>query len=174
MILKIILLLITVFSWFLLVRITLFNKAKVNENGIAAKTITSGVKLVAGITAVSLLIVTGILFINDSILFNEQEKVIQVDKQGNKLLPIGSVILLEDSTKEVMIIGYCQYEIGTNEIWDYAGCLYPEGYMGADKTFLFNSDQIKEISFLGKESAEQQEFADYASKILKDEREKMR
>lgn len=174
MILKIVLLLITLFSCFLLVRITLFNKDKRNENGVATKKITLGVKLVAGITTVSLLIVTGILFINDSLFLDGREKVIQVDKQGNKLLPIGSVVLLEDSTKEVMIIGYCQAEIETNELWDYSGCLYPEGYMGADKTFLFNSDQIKEISFLGKETPEQKEFAEYANKFLKDEREKIK
>lgn len=174
MILKIILVLLTLFSWLLLLNITIFNKNVKNKNGITANIITLGVKLLAGIAAVGLLITTGILFINESLLLKNQEKVIQVDKKGDKLLPIGSVILLEDSTKEVMIIGYCQYELGTNVLWDYTGCLYPEGYLGSDETFLFNSDQIKEISFLGMESVEQQGFAEYANKILKDERDKIK
>lgn len=174
MILKIVLLLITVLSCFLLFKITIFNKAKKDENGISIGSVTSLVKLIAGVTTVALLIIMGILFLNDSILLNEYDKVIQVDKQGDKLLPIGSVVLLEDSTKKVMIMGYCQYELESSIIWDYAGCLYPEGYLGADKTFLFNADQIKEISFLGMESEEQEEFAEYAEEVIKEERSEIK
>lgn len=173
MILKIILILITVFSWLLFITI-IVNKGKRNDNGIEDNIITSGVKILTGIIAVCLLVITGVLFINESLILKEHAITTQVDKKGDKLLPIGSVILLEDSTKKVMIIGYCQYELESNELWDYAGCLYPEGYLGSDKTFLFNSDQIKEINFLGMASEEQQEFADYAKKILKDERDKIK
>lgn len=76
------------------------------------------------------------------------------------LLPIGTVVLLKDSTKRIMIIGELQKQkIDDQEkIWDYAGCLYPEGYMGPDKTFLFNSDQIDRIYAIGYQDEEQFEF----------------
>ena len=60
------------------------------------------------------------------------------------VLPIGTVVLLKDSQKRLMVIGICQKEVGQKEvIWDYAGCLYPEGYLGGDKVYLFNNDQIE-------------------------------
>jgi hypothetical protein len=162
-----------VFSWLLFIKI-IVNKGKTNDNGIEENTITSSIKIFTGIIAVCLLVITGILFINESLILKGQAVATQVYKKGDKLLPIGSVILLEDSTKEVMIIGYCQNEIASNELWDYAGCLYPEGYLGSDKTFLFNSDQINKISCLGKETEEQQEFAAYVKQILKNERDKIK
>lgn len=101
--------------------------------------------------------------------FNIKEKnnivnVNNVDK--NEILPIGSVVLLKDSTKEVMIIGYCQIELATGDMWDYAGSLYPEGYMGADKVFLFNREQIDKISFIGYDTDEYIEIKGKVDGIL--------
>lgn len=88
-----------------------------------------------------------------------------------KLLPIGSVVLLKNSTKKIMIIGYCQKEIGAEEtIWDYCACVYPEGYLGADKTFLFNRDQIERVYFLGMQDEEQMKFVSYVEEVLVDKR----
>ena len=40
-------------------------------------------------------------------------------------LPAGSVVLLKDSTKKVMIMGFCQNRPGEpDKIYDYCGCLY--------------------------------------------------
>lgn len=67
-----------------------------------------------------------------------------------RTLPIGSVVLLKGATKRVMIIGYCKYKLGDSEtIYDYAGCAYPEGFMGPEVTALFNHDQIERIYALG-------------------------
>lgn len=76
------------------------------------------------------------------------------------LLPIGTVVLLKNSTKRVMIIGVLQKQIkeGKDIIWDYSACFYPEGYMGPDKTFLFNSDQIEEVFAVGYQDQEQFDF----------------
>lgn len=92
----------------------------------------------------------------------------------NGLLPIGTVVLLTNSTKRVMIIGFCQREINAkNEtIWDYAGCLYPEGVMGPDRTFLFNSDQIAKIYAIGYQDEEQFAFKVKADAALADLRSK--
>lgn len=76
------------------------------------------------------------------------------------LLPIGTVVLLKNSQKRVMIIGVMQKQIkeGAEKIWDYSACLYPEGYIGPDKTFLFNSDQIEKIFAIGYQDGEQLNF----------------
>ncbi|MDF2820884.1 MAG: hypothetical protein K0R15_1325 [Clostridiales bacterium] len=87
------------------------------------------------------------------------------------LLPVGSVVLLKDSTKKVVIIGFCQREIGDGgKIWDYSGCLYPEGYFGADKCFLFNADQIDKLYFIGFQDEEQLKFKVRAEQLLADKR----
>ena len=35
-----------------------------------------------------------------------------------KLLPIGSVVLLKESNKRVMIVGRLQRQMGTEKVWD--------------------------------------------------------
>ena len=77
------------------------------------------------------------------------------------LIPIGSVVLLKDSSKRVMVMGFCQgqtTESGETKVWDYAGCLYPEGYIDANKVFLFNGDQIDKIFAIGYQDDEQFAF----------------
>ena len=85
------------------------------------------------------------------------------------LLPVGTVVLLKNSKKRVMVIGICQRSAEKpEEIWDYSGCLFPEGYMGADKVFLFNNDQIDKVFFLGLQDQEQMAFKEMAEKALAD------
>lgn len=83
------------------------------------------------------------------------------------LLPIGSVVLLKDSTKRVMIIGILQKQVVEegDKIWDYSGCFYPEGYMGPDKTFLFNDNQIARVFALGYQDEEQFAFEEKINQV---------
>ncbi len=76
------------------------------------------------------------------------------------LLPIGTVVLLKNSTKRIMIIGVLQKQMknGQEILWDYSACLYPEGYISPNKTFLFNSDQIEKIYAVGYQDEEQFTF----------------
>ena len=77
----------------------------------------------------------------------------------NGLLPIGSVVLLNESEKRVMIVGFGQKsDQNPEKLWDYVGVLFPEGYMFADKLFLFDNDQIKQIYALGYQDIEQLSF----------------
>lgn len=90
------------------------------------------------------------------------------------LLPIGSVVLLKNSTKRIMIIGVCQgmkTEEGTR-LYDYAGCVYPEGYISGDKNFLFNQNQIERLYAMGYQDDEQLAFKERADEIIKELREK--
>lgn len=82
-------------------------------------------------------------------------------EKGEKFLPIGTVVILEGGTKRVMISGFCAVET-TNEterkIWDYSGCMYPEGFLDSRQTCLFNHEQIKEIYHMGFSDDEEKEF----------------
>lgn len=85
----------------------------------------------------------------------------------NGLLPIGSVVLLKNSTKRVMIIGVCQNEAGKqNVIWDYSACYFPEGYLGSDEVFLFNNENIERVFALGYQDEEQLTFKDKVDQLI--------
>jgi hypothetical protein len=86
------------------------------------------------------------------------------------LLPIGTVVLLKNSQKRVMIIGVLQKQMKNDEaiIWDYSGCFYPEGYMGPDKTFLFNSAQIDKVFAVGYQDQEQFAFKEKIDQVRKE------
>lgn len=76
-----------------------------------------------------------------------------------KTLPIGTIVLLKGAHKRVMIIGYCRYmEDDTSKIYDYVGCVYPEGYLSPDTTALFDHDQIDVVFSLGFRNMIQYEF----------------
>ncbi len=76
-----------------------------------------------------------------------------------KYLPIGTVVLLKGGSKRVMITGFCSVDSNKNDvIYDYNGCVYPEGYLSSDQTCLFNHDQIDKIYYMGFVDDEEKEF----------------
>lgn len=89
------------------------------------------------------------------------------------LLPVGTVVLLKNSKKRVMIIGVCQKTSDHPDmLWDYSACLFPEGYIGADKLFLFNNDQIEKVFLMGLQDDEQMAFKEKADKAIEQMRNK--
>lgn len=89
------------------------------------------------------------------------------------VLPIGSVVLLKNSTKKLMITGFAQVSAeNPNRIYDYVGCVYPEGFLGPDQTFLFDSNQIETIYFIGYQDQEQMSFKVRIDDALKEIRAK--
>ena len=74
------------------------------------------------------------------------------------LLPIGSVVLLKEATKRIMITGFCVKSDEDNELFDYAGCLYPEGLISSRENLLFNNDQIGKVFFVGYSDEEEKHF----------------
>ena len=74
------------------------------------------------------------------------------------LLPIGSVVLLKDATKKLMIIGILQVDQNKNTLYDYLAVPYPEGFLGADANFLFQHEDINDVIFTGYRSPEQDTF----------------
>ena len=78
---------------------------------------------------------------------------------GEKYLPIGTVVMLTGGKKRVMITGFCTIQESNKEkIWDYSGCIYPEGFLSSNQTCLFDHEQIEKIYYLGYVDQEEQQF----------------
>ena len=77
-----------------------------------------------------------------------------------KFLPIGSVVLLKESQKPIMIIGVKQKQSDSDKVWDYSACLFPEGIIDPDRLYLFDADQIERLYFVGLQDGESLTFLD--------------
>ena len=74
-------------------------------------------------------------------------------------LPIGSVVLLKNGKKLVMIYGRRQRRVvDVDKEYDYLACLYPEGNIDEDYMYLFDEDSIDEVVFRGYSDAEEEAF----------------
>lgn len=71
-----------------------------------------------------------------------------------RFLPIGSVVLLKESKKRIMIVGVKQKQIDSEKVWDYSACLYPEGIINPERLYLFDSEQIERVYFIGFQDGE--------------------
>lgn len=85
-----------------------------------------------------------------------------------KFLPIGTVVMLNGGAKRVMITGFCTIASDDNaKMYDYCGCLYPEGVVSSDKNLLFDHNQIAKIYALGYSDDEEKEFKAKLNEVLK-------
>lgn len=85
-----------------------------------------------------------------------------------QLLPIGSVITLNEAKKKLMVIGILVTEEESGKIYDYLGIPYPEGFIDNETMFLFMHRDIMSIDFLGFINAEYQGFRAKLCKELED------
>ena len=86
-----------------------------------------------------------------------------MDNTKKQILPIGSVILLEEGTAPLLIIGRGSLYKKDDKVGylDYSAVIYPIG-MGMDdedQFIFFNHEDIKSILFTGYITAEEQQFA---------------
>lgn len=72
-----------------------------------------------------------------------------MDEIKEKYLPVGTVVLLKNGKKRVMITGFCVTPQGKDEAYDYSGCLYPEGFLSSNQNCLFNHSQIEKVFHMG-------------------------
>ena len=83
-----------------------------------------------------------------------------------KYLPIGSVVMLKGGTKRIMITGFLAMESEKKDkIWDYCGCLYPEGVMASNQTGLFDHEQIEKVYYIGLIDEEGEKFKEALNKV---------
>lgn len=88
---------------------------------------------------------------------------------GEKYLPIGTVAKLKNGEKRVMIIGFCCIgDDNKDKVWDYMGCVYPEGVLNSKNTLMFDHDQIEEISQIGLSDQEEKDFKVKLNKVLEE------
>ncbi len=88
-----------------------------------------------------------------------------------EILPLGSVVLLNGGTKKVMIIGYCmKTPEKPNKMYDYCGCIFPEGVLRSDVTCVFDHEQIKEVCFCGFKNDEANNFINKVIKLTEQEK----
>lgn len=72
------------------------------------------------------------------------------------LLPIGSVVKLQDMEKELAVIGILVNNAGVK--YDYIAVPSPEGYIDAEHMYVFNHEDIKKVNYLGYMNSEFQLF----------------
>lgn len=73
-------------------------------------------------------------------------------------LPIGTIVLLKNGKKKVMIYGRRQNRINETKEYDYIACLYPEGNINVNYMYLFNNEDIDTVVFRGYSDAEEEAF----------------
>ena len=99
-----------------------------------------------------------------------------MEKIGKKFLPIGTVVMLKGGKKRVMITGFCATERkDRTKMWDYSGCMYPEGFLSSTQTCLFNNEQIEKIYHLGlADDDEERKFKKNLDELIKKSKEIMK
>lgn len=79
-------------------------------------------------------------------------------------LPIGSVVLLKNGKKKIMIYGRRQSRINESVEYDYVACLYPEGNIGENYMYLFNHEDIETVVYRGYSDAEDEAYVSELNK----------
>ena len=88
-------------------------------------------------------------------------------KMEEKYLPIGTVVMLTGGTKRVMITGFCAIQDSNKEkVWDYSGCIYPEGFLSSNQTLLFDHSQIEKIHYFGLIDEEEENFKKRLKEVM--------
>lgn len=87
---------------------------------------------------------------------------------GEKFLPLGTVVMLKGASKRLMVTGFCTMaaEEADGVMYDYSGCMYPEGVISSDQTALFNHDQIEKIYHMGLVDQEEKDFKIKLNQLL--------
>ncbi len=81
------------------------------------------------------------------------------------LLPIGSVVMLKNAEKPLMIYGIKQFDTESSDVeYDYIAVLYPEGNIGSNFQYLFNHIDIETVLFKGYETEELVQFLNAVAK----------
>ena len=82
-------------------------------------------------------------------------------------LPIGTVVMLKGGSKRVMITGFGAVSESTGDkLWDYSGCMYPEGFLSSDENCLFDHAQIEQVYHVGLIDEEETEFKKQLNEIM--------
>lgn len=90
-----------------------------------------------------------------------------MEQKYEKYLPIGSVVLLKGAKKKLMVTGFCirdkrkDKDKGGDRVFDYIGCLYPEGVLDTSTNILFDHVGIDKIYAIGYSDEEEKQFKQF-------------
>lgn len=93
-----------------------------------------------------------------------------MDNNTKSVLPLGSVVLLKDAKRYLVVMGYLIIEEGTNKVWDYMGCAYPIGAISSDAILTFDTNQIEKVIFKGFSDEDGENFRKKVSYHIGDEK----
>ena len=82
-----------------------------------------------------------------------------------EFLPLGSVVMLEGGNKRLMICSRIQTMAGSDVIYDYCACYYPEGITSSSSMIFFNREDINEVYFIGYEDQDELEYQEKLNEI---------
>ena len=85
----------------------------------------------------------------------------------NRLLPLGSVVRVENTKFEIVIIGYTTKNTEDNKTYDYVGVIDPLGY-NQEEILLFDDDKIEDVVFMGYQTDIYINYREKLYKITKD------
>ncbi len=91
-------------------------------------------------------------------------------------LPVGSVVLLKNGKKPILVIGYKVKSqdkkvlendevVDNDKAYDYCGVLYPEGIISSEIMYMFNNEDINDVLFKGYETKESKELSEYINSL---------
>lgn len=84
------------------------------------------------------------------------------------LLPIGSIVYLKEGSSKIMIVNrgpLVPSEDGERVMFDYTGCLYPEG-LDANNALYFNHENVDKVLFEGFTDEEEDRFQELYNEWL--------
>ena len=88
-----------------------------------------------------------------------------MSKTIDLLLPLGSVVKLKDGIAMFIIQGYLPNDLkNPDKYYDYEANLFPIG-READKTYLFNEEDIDEVMFIGYQTKNSIEYRELIEKV---------
>ncbi len=100
-------------------------------------------------------------------------------EENKRFLPIGTVVLLKNGKRELMITSYCVMPNGdvydkngkvenAPKMFEYGACFYPEGMVTSDQLFAFNHEQIEKVCFRGYDTEKSKELSLVLNKGLEE------
>ena len=83
------------------------------------------------------------------------------------MLSIGSVVKLKNAEKLAMIIGFSMVDDRKEkvEIFDYVGCVYPQGVFNIEYNLFFNNSDIEKVVFQGYSNQDDKNFKEAHQEI---------
>lgn len=85
------------------------------------------------------------------------------------LLPLGTVVSLAGIDHRIMILGYARYKEGDmSHIYDYVGCYYPEGFISADKTVIFDHSMVQNLYYIGFNNEDSAQFMNKVASVIEE------